>query len=48
MRSQTNNMRLQTFCMDEQTYWRDILAINSANLASNLEVLNINSEMQRH
>ncbi|MGN1383258.1 MAG: hypothetical protein ACI4W2_10650 [Eubacterium sp.] len=31
--------------MNEQEYWRDILAINSANLAANLENININSRI---
>ena len=34
--------------MTEQSYWRDILAINAANLAANLEVLSINHDIQAH
>ena len=31
--------------MDETTYYREILAINSANLAANIENVNINEKL---
>lgn len=34
--------------MNEQEYWRDILAINSANLAANIENITINHKILKH
>lgn len=31
--------------ISEQDYYRDVLAINSANLATNLEIMNVNHEI---